>query len=263
MPADNVLTVRLTGKDDDLSLPAFLNVMRDSLNILRDIDAHLSATGRNTLKWTITDVHMSSPLSITVTGVPIKADQYNGKVVALYLDDLDKLERGQQPSQHFSERCLEKAKRLSAQLNNGVSSVVFSGPPAKPVTPTQHLAANVDALLKKRYRYESTAMEGRLEALNVHGALTFHIYDVLTDAKTVCVFKEELYAGAYAALRHRVAVTGRAKYNRAGQAVSIEVESLRQLRTSPELPKFRDGEAIDITGGMDSAEYVRRIRDAE
>jgi hypothetical protein len=29
------------------------------------------------------------------------------------------------------------------------------------------------------------------------------------------------------------------------------------------LPKFRAGEQIDITGGVDSAEYIRKMRDAE
>ena len=89
---ENVLTIRVAGRDDDLSLSSFLSVMRDSLNILREIDAQLSDTGRDTLKWKITDVRMSSPLSITVTGVPIKLDQYSGKVVArLSLDEIAKL----------------------------------------------------------------------------------------------------------------------------------------------------------------------------
>ena len=34
-------------------------------------------------------------------------------------------------------------------------------------------------------------------------------------------------------------------------------------RALVQLPQFREGEGIDITGGQDSAEYVRELRDGD
>ena len=48
-----------------------------------------------------------------------------------------------------------------------------------------------------------------------------------------------------------------------GDPVSMSVESLRERPHASTLLQFRAGEEIDLTGGKDSAEYVRGMRDAE
>lgn len=43
--------------------------------------------------------------------------------------------------------------------------------------------------------------------------------------------------------------------------LEMDVDEAKAQRKSP--PQFRHGEHIDITGGMDSAEWIRKMRDGE
>ena len=122
---------------------------------------------------------------------------------------------------------------------------------------------NVDYILKHRFYRSDTTLEGTLEVVDIHGEYEFAIYDILNGHKIKCKFEKEMLDEVISLLRSRVAVTGEARFSRAGRPDSIKVRSLRQLRNADELPQFRAGEEIDLTGGMDSAEFVRRMRDAE
>ena len=41
----------------------------------------------------------------------------------------------------------------------------------------------------------------------------------------------------------------------------FKVDDIETLRSRDEIPQLDDVEGIDITGGMDSADYVRKMRD--
>lgn len=61
----------------------------------------------------------------------------------------------------------------------------------------------------------------------------------------------------------RVSVTGQITTDDLGNPVSIEVEKIEQLPDESECPQMEDLQAmdIDITGGVDSAAHVRRLRE--
>jgi hypothetical protein len=257
----NTLTIEVTGRDGNVPVSSLVRILRDTLAILKDIDAEMAARRQGTLRWEVVEASLNSPLTMTIVGEPLRSDEFSGGVASACLDNLDRLERGVEPHPYFPETAMEMAKHLASVRNDGVSSVVFSSPDRAPFEPTQHLSANVEAILRRRYLFETTTLEGTLEAISVHGKYTFEIYDVLTGFGVKCEFDEGLFDAAVSALRHRVAVTGVAKFNRTGRPMSMKVESMVRLRKPEELPKFREG--IDITGGIDSAEYVRRMRDAE
>ena len=260
--AGNTLTIRIAGKDDSVSFAAFVSVLRDTLQILHELDIELSG-GQKSMKWEVVDVGHNSPLTVTISGHPVRDEGIYLEVASAYVDGMQQLEHDTELPQHFPVNALEKAKRLASTRNNGVASLEYSTPGRPPIEPTQHLAANVDYILKHSFYRTDTTLEGTLEAVDVRGKYTFAIYDVLNGQRIKCEFEEGMLANVASLLRNRVAVTGIAKYSRSGRPVSINVQSLRRLRKASELPQFREGEKIDLTGGIGSAEFVRRMRDGE
>ena len=259
------LAIELVGAHDRIPLASFLRVASDTLYLLKEIDVSLSRKPGGTLTWKITAASMRSPLIVQIEGEPRHETLETAANVAdTYIEALRSIESGLQPPSFFDEIALQRAKSLSSVLNKEVARLRFIEPGRPPVAITQHLAANVDAALKTRKPYyEFTTLEGTLEVVSVHGQTSFSIFDPKTKARIMCIIPEEKLAEVTGMLRDRVQVYGKAKFKRSGTPVSISVDEIKKLRASEELPKFRAGEEIDITGGADSADLVRRIRDAE
>jgi hypothetical protein len=249
------VTITMRPRGAHFTVGALIRALERTLDALRSFAARNSTVPLS--EWDVESLNANGELRLTVRG------ETGDSVVPAYIRGMRTLESTATSPPDFDEVDLTNARRLVGLLDKDVESIVISTPGEEPVVPTQHVAANVDAILLKRYRYSYGALEGRLETFNVHGTRTFTIYDVLTDDKTVCEFPEDMYPKAYAAVRKRVVVTGRMKFNRDGVPVTMTVEELRERPDASGLPQFRAGEEIDLTGGMDSAEYVRGMRDAE
>ena len=62
---------------------------------------------------------------------------------------------------------------------------------------------------------------------------------------------------------HRVCVLGDVRYSSEGIPTSVTVDDIRILRKRSELPQLQDLRAIDITGGLESSDFVVEMRDAD
>jgi hypothetical protein len=107
---------------------------------------------------------------------------------------------------------------------------------------------------------EIGTIEGKLETLTVRGSRKFNIWDRVTDRRVECSFPKDMLQEAIAAFAQRVAVHGRVRYSASGDPIRIAVEELRRLRSQEELPQAKDLEGIDLAGGEDPVDYVRRLR---
>ena len=113
---------------------------------------------------------------------------------------------------------------------------------------------------------ETTALgsvEGRLEAINVHGTRTFTVWDRVTGTDVRCTFpKGASWTETAATLfERRVLVVGTVHYLRDGRPHSItDLSDILDRTPDPSLPKATFGSIPDFTGGIDSTEYVQRIR---
>ena len=63
------------------------------------------------------------------------------------------------------------------------------------------------------------------------------------------------------AWKRRVVVTGKIITNRETRKKEIYVDKIRVLGDRKDLPQLEDLRGIDITGGAESSEYIRNLRD--
>lgn len=259
--AGNELVIRVAGKDKYVPVASFLSVVHNTIGILREVDAEISDSHRGSLKWRIKDVSQNSPITMTIFAEPTSEVDISQNVVDAYTDGLQLIDESSDAiPPFFTPRALEKAKRLVGVLNDGVERIAFEGSSQKPVTPTQRLAANVDELL---HTYdELTSFEGNLDAATVHGKRIFYVWDVF-DGRVSCRFPEHMLQEVLSLFGHRVIVHGRAHYSRSGKPLYIEVEDVEGVPEQESRPAPEELEPINITDGLSSEEYIRRLRDAD
>ncbi|MHB8928854.1 MAG: hypothetical protein ACYC9Q_14630 [Bacillota bacterium] len=252
------LTIEVTAAHERIPLGSFLKVAGAALQILRDLNVSVAqGAGDKTVKWTISDVSLNSPLRMTLFGSS-KDPSIAGEVIGAYVDGFRGIEESAKTPPYFTDSSMQRAREIASVLNDGISKISFISEKTV-ATPTQRVAANVDSILKV-YR-DKVTLEGRLEMISIHDGLKFNIYDPTTDRAIPCEFPPEILDVATKEFTNRVSVYGTATYNRAGRPLVLKVESINRLRERSELPQFGETGPIDITGGLDAARYTRALRD--
>lgn len=260
MSQDSEIKVIVDGKRKGIPYASFNTVLSNMVGILKSL-AHQVDTAGGDISWRIVSASMNSPLEMTIIPVSRKRPTLGRRVSREYIQGMQALEQGHPDRSLFSGEDMKLAKRMVNVLNDGVRSLVFESPVHGFVKATQHLAANVDAFYEKLYRYEMTSFRGRLENVNTHADdYHFEIFDILTDHRITCRFEEEDIERVGANLRKRVYVYGRAKYEK-DTPVSIHVKEFRSLDEN--IVKLSELPGVNITDGMDAADYVRAIRNGE
>lgn len=258
------LTISVTGKEKYIPFASFLEVVTNTLSILQDLDSALSDGKNPSVVWRIEEVSMNSPLTMTIFAECTTEEDVAHDIIDAYTNGVQELARDAAViPPHFTVQTLKELKQLTNVLNDGVADVVFSGHGGISVAPTKQVTTNIDALIGPDEFDEYTTVEGRLETLSVHKRRRFSIYDTLHESRIACYFPKKMLDDATGAFDKRIAVTGKARYNRKGFPFSIKVDSLCVLRDAAELPQMRDLEGINITDGVDPTTYVREMRDAD
>lgn len=262
------LTILVEGRDGGVPAERLVEVLAKALTLLHDLDARSSEDGKSAIHWHIVKATTNSPLTLTLEAhVPAERRDTSKSVVKTYMRGLRKLESGKGVPSDFGDETLKEARALLSLLGRGVSRLEFAAPGEEKVTPTLRSAALIDEFFGRRATYyrADTTVEGSLETVTIHGGDAFDVFDQLTGTRVRCALPDGKLGEAVGALGKRVAVSGRAKFSEKGRPISIEVESIRVLRDKRDLPSASDFEGegkLDITGGMDSVQFVRRLRDA-
>lgn len=130
----------------------------------------------------------------------------------------------------------------------------------QPKTPFEfaRLEQNVDMYILPGDYEDWGTIEGNLLEVSLVNQPTFRVFDDLTGRGIECRFDDSQLSLVKDALHHRVSVYGRVRYNRLGEPVVINVEEFEKIMEKP-VQQI----SIDLTGGMDSGEYVKRLRDEQ
>jgi hypothetical protein len=259
MGNDN-LTVQLTGKDRTVPLSGLLRVMDSTRVLLGRLDAATRSADVGPADWHVSDAALNSPMLLEVTEVSGRGGDRGPRVFREVVNGLSLVDVRAVMPPHFDSKMLHAAKDMVSALGDGIAAIALATGDLV-ARPTQRIAAHVDRLTRP---YEAFGtVEGLLEAVNAHGEQRFYIYDTLTGHRTPCTFGDQHRDTVKQALFDRVSVTGLAKFDPEGQAISLRVERVDVLSDSRRGAEFFRVPPIDITHGVDPADYIEALRDDE
>lgn len=256
----NDLTIKISPEDDGVNPHTFITVISSTIKLLESIDCEMTGDRTPSVAWRIVRLGMSSPAEIVLVSHTKNGRDGVDSSQAL-MDGMRRMETTSEKPRFFSEESLVNARRLSRLVGNGRwFQYQLNG---DTIRPTGHIAANIDAVASKAGQIEDMCVDGRLEAVYVHGGNPqFQVFDPITDKGVKCYFPDEDLDSVIDLLKSRVRVYGLAKFNKKDEILSVQVDSFEKLPEQDEVPSIEElhDAKIDITGDEDSADYVRRIR---
>ncbi len=247
------LTITVDGNDGRLPARALIKVLRAAMNLVESIhDESESDESEGRIQWTIEKMTKINPGVVTVA-----ADLDDE--IDLAVRGLRRINEVAEMPRRFTMRSLRYAKDLVSVLDHGVQEVVIQNG-HEAVVPTQHVSANADELIGAKFYYATASLVGRLSVINVRRELRISIEDEAYTRSVECECAPEFFERAKMYLNSRVIVTGEVRYRRLDDTpVSIVAQDIEPL--SEDHRGFDELKPIDITGGLSSEEYVRRMRD--
>lgn len=256
--------------DGEITIEAFNEAVTNFLRLLREVEQ--SVAGERFIKWTLREMHRSSPALMTWEGTtrarrrklnetPKPTPDYAPVVGAAVLSGVGKLERGEGRPESFSDDALDASLNLSrVKMRRAITTLALIGENgdkgANVLDVTERVAASVKDIIGPKYTAPGS-VEGVLQAINSRGLLYFVIYDSIFGSRVRCDIPDTLKPRALAAFDERVLVTGMVARDAEGHPRYIKAHDIEPIR-SEGLPQSIRGLDPDFTGGLSSTEYLKR-----
>lgn len=258
--------MKIAGKGEYVGARSFDDTLRDTLDLLQELDRTVSGVAGGTVDWEIVEASVKSPLYIGLAATSQVIGDFSDNIVATAMDGIESLEHHARAPVGFTPKALEAVKRITDHYQNGVIKITFTSP-TRTVSPSHRVAENVARIINpppalevapKPYT-EHGSVEGTVENL-IGTEHYFSLYDVLSHKRIKCTFAESLREDVRAGWGKRVIVGGIISYDSDGKVDRVAAISLTVKPDRALLPQFK-GKYINITGGVESSAYVRGMRD--
>jgi hypothetical protein len=262
------LTLTVAGKGEYVDARSFVETVADALAALEKIDKSFSSIDGGSIKWEIISASVNSPLVMQFHGTPQAIGNFTEPVVNVFIGGMREMDSHGRLPKNFPREAVNDIARLAHHYDNGVAEITFTTRTTE-YTPSPKLAKNVDAYIQRtspppselppREYFESGTLDGLVDVL--YGKeLHFTLIENLTGCRVRCDFPPELSEDARGSWKKKAEIDGRIKYHPDGRPKNMNVTAIRPKPTRDTLPQFK-GFYIDITGGIESSEYVRGLRD--
>jgi len=263
---DKKFGLRIAGKGEYVDARAFDDTLRDTLDLLQELDSSVSGVSGGTMEWEVVEASVRSPLFIGLAATSRVIGDFSDNVVTTAIDGIESLEHSSRVPVGFTPKAIEAVQRITNHFKNGVLKITFSSP-TRTVSPSHRVADNVAKIINppqaptaapKSYT-EHGSVEGRIENL-IGTEHYFSLYDILSGKRVKCTFPENIREEVRAGWGKRVIVEEIINYDGDGKVERVAATSLILKPDRSLLPQFK-GKYINITGGIESSEYVRGMRD--
>jgi hypothetical protein len=233
-PDDDKLRLELDAPS--ISLAKFAS----ATNAFADLVQHISRNfgGGKPIDWTVE----AERGSLVIVAQPQVDPGQRSPIISAIVDGVESIEtRAEQPP-YFDEQALQKARTLASLSTAEMTVRIRNGHRRTQIT--SHLIANVDEVTGEAPP-RIGSIEGRLEAINVHGKATFAIWERLTGTRVECyVADQDTVDKLGQALKHRVEVRGRIRASKTGTKRRMDVKQLRIFASEEALPSADDVRGI-------------------
>ena len=260
-----LVTLTVQGQLRDISLDAFLLVLRESHAILKELDRAASQQRNGTLTWGISGLKAGSAVVEAQSRVIRGEEDFGPQVARSFVDGIHTIQTEAITPALFSLDSLTSIRRIVRSLGTeGVSALKVDAPELdRSVQLSSEATSNVEALIGIRHK-RIGSVEGKLELISIHGTgRRFNVYHAITRRAVRCNLTKEMENEVIRNLGRRVIVSGIVSYNTRGEPVGVNVDRMRVLKEEKDLPRIGDiiGMAPDITGQLATEEYIREMRD--
>ena len=252
------ITFEINPDTQSASVDLFLRALGDINRLLRDVNyaIHRERSGRH---WVISHLHASAP---TVTIEPLLGDQETVNAIA---QGIRSVTLGtDQPPEYFTEEVLEDLRRMRRLFRgkDKARSIIVSVNNEQAATIQEDISDKASRILRSGYS-NLGSLEGRLEAINVHGAPTFTIWERVSRAPVRCSFPDQSswLENVKELFGRRVTVRGYIRYFLNGIPRTVtDIADIQDSTPDPSLPKADFGSIPDQEASRDPVEFLRGVR---
>lgn len=261
---------KITMKGDDAGDSLRLSDLIDQLDAfkqtLNQIDLAISGKKTPSLYYRITSITMNSPATFEVEAVPKVKGPSNGRKVVSKLDrDLRKVIEGKRPKETRLE-LMESYGSLTLPMRNHIAELSLQFDGAQAVELPRNLDIKIEEILGPD-KMEEGSVVGSLDAIDVHNQRNvFKVYPIVGPSSIKCQFPTVMLPNAIAGINHFVRISGMLHFKKAEKFPHLikvsKIELLPERSDAPKLSSLR-GIAAGAFGGLSSAEYVDKVRNAD
>jgi hypothetical protein len=270
------LTVKITGIcDDRISADAVISVIQETVDALKDVGRVVSERGKANIEWHIVSISMQSPLEAVFMGTDELTDRQESQspiAIESWMSGLRRLESSAECPPGFTTKSLKSISHIQRFFAKQIRKVEYREDDEEYLPLTDEIFHNAKIANSQVRRSTETrtdyvdhgSIEGVLTTLSTSsGSDKIVISESLDSHDVPCFFSDKaIEEKARNAWKRRVIVTGSITYSgETGEPVNVNVEGIRVMPAEVELPRLDVLEPVDITNGVESSEYVRRIRD--
>jgi len=257
------LLVAIKGDIGVISLKTLVTTLENELRVLADLDRALSREAQGSLDWVVSGVAEGS-IEIEVESRPRIEDKDVGREVVVQLvRTLEDLETGRGTPPFLSERGIKATRGMIGVIGrDGAVGLAVSTPGLQTVDVTPSAIIHGRQLTKVRDKAIGS-VEGRLEAISIHGSYKLTVYQSINNRAVTCRLDRDRWPEDVGSLLGaRVNISGLVYYNAFGDPFRVDVEEVRRLRSRSDLPRVSDltGMDPDFTGGLSTEQYIKRFR---
>lgn len=259
------LRVTIEGERGGISLDTLATVVRNTFDILTDLDSAISSAPKGSVNWFITEVSFGSLVIAIEPKSKLQDADYSSQVTETFVDGLAHIQRERTTPPFFSDYGLRKARDLARMLREDGARAITIQDMERQTTATirPEAVTDISQLVNIRYQ-ELGSVEGRLEMVSVHGTPRFTVYHAITRRSVRCKFDaNQLLDTVKEALGRRVIVSGLVYYNYKHEPVRVDLRKLVILPHEEKLPSPKElrGMAPDIAGDQTTEQYIRSLRE--
>ena len=246
------------------SLGALAKSIQDIRKLIQYVD--FSATRRKGGRlWQVQKIESTAP---TITLIPPPGEMDAVDIIADGLHAVTETDT-LSPPEYFSEDALkhlsqmrrlfhgkERLSRVPIYVDDDASLSTLVA------TIRSDIPEKVNPILRGGYTEPGT-LEGNLEVINLHRIPTFTIWEQISGVPVRCTFPNDWNwkQRIRDLLEKPVQVEGQVQYFSNGLPRSItRIEKVVDVTPDPSLPQATYGAIPDITGDLDTMEYLRKMR---
>ena len=256
------LTFSIVPDDGETSFDALYRSVEGVRRLIRDVDGIVTQrpSRRRARRWYITGFSSSNP-TITITPAHDGTDSGERATEAIvggikWINQPAQVE----PPPHFSERELEDLRELKKLRATGVSRIEFSCNGTTASVIPSRVEEQIDRILGAGDA-EYGALEGMLDAINLHKTPTLTIWEDITGLAVRCSFPQQYEPIVRDLLRRRVRISGLVRYFANGRPRTVtSISDIEDLTPDPALTSAAFGSIPDLTDGLGSERYLRIVR---